>query len=152
GPPDPPARHAAPRPRGAAVSRAITLAAAVAALLVAAPATAGELDELGRYVADPGAVAFEDFRLPTGVFPPDGSPECEGQIHWRTELRPDALSGDDLLILDGADRCPERFVVDVPEEVASYRATVWMRHGSIGARMFVWYPPEAGRDGVPVRM
>lgn len=128
------------------------LAIGLAAGLAPAGARAGEFDELGQYFADPDAVAFEDFNLPTTFFPPDASPDCADQVHWRTELRSDALSGGDLLILDGAGECPERFVVDVPGGVASYRATLWMRHGSLGARMFVWYPEGSGRENVPVRM
>lgn len=115
-------------------------------------AHAGEFDALGVYVQDPQAVAFEDFTEPETFFPPDSDASCEGQVHHRLEAWTDALSGGDLLVLDGAGQCPERFAVPIPSGVGSYRATVWMRHGGLGARMFVWYPPESGREGIPVRM
>ncbi len=115
-------------------------------------ALAGEFDELGRYVGDADAVDLEEFGDPETFAPPDTDAECLAAVHYRVESREDALSGGDLIVLDDTGNCPERFVVDVPPGVGSYRATVWMRHGSLGARMFVWYPPEASREGVPVRM
>jgi hypothetical protein len=139
----------------APLARLAALALAGAALTGTAlprAAHAGDFDDLGRFAPDPGAVAFEDFAEPVSFVPPDLSPDCEGVVAFRAEARADALSGEELVVLDGAAACPERFRVELPRGDGSYRATVWMRHGSLSARMFVWYPPEAGRENVPVRM
>ncbi len=125
---------------------------AAVATLSAAGARAGDFDDTGHYVPAAAAVDFEDFAAPETFVPADLAPACAGQLHFVVQPLTDALSGGEVIVLDGARECPERFVVAVPPGNGSYRATVWLRHGVLNARMYVYYPPETAREGISVRM
>jgi len=60
-----------------------------------------------------------------------------------------ALSGTTIARLhETTGQCQERFLVSVPPVKASYRATVWMRHGAAGARLNVSYPPGSPKTAL----
>lgn len=126
----------------------------VAAVILAMPveAWAGDFDASGRYVPSADAVSFEDFSDPGTFAPDDLNPDCLEEVHFTVQAVPDALSGSDDIIIEGARQCPERFPLEVPPGNGSYRATVWQRHGVLDGRILVYYPADTGRESVSVRM
>lgn len=137
-----------------------TLLLGVVTLGMEAEAMAGDFDAAGRYVPASDATAFvdfgSDFDPDEDHFAPDDTPvECIGLVpNYQLVDGEDALSGDSYARVetDIFDGCAERFVVKLPEEQASYRATVWMRHGSIDAQMTVTFPEESGRETLTAKM
>jgi hypothetical protein len=132
--------------------RALAIAALSGAVVAPSAALAGGFDEQGYFVADPAASAFEPFVQPVRFVPDDVEPACLNE--WFTVVEaPDALEGSTFarVRVENGD-CAERFVVDVPPEKASYTASVWIRHGSGGARITVAYPEETGLPLVSARM
>jgi len=131
------------------VRRAALVVGTLVASSWAAPASAGGFDPRGAYVPSSAAVAFVDFE---GNFDPaqervpaDGGPgECPTGYALRTTG--DALSGAVVLHVDvKAAGCAERFAIrGVPAKRASYRATLWMRHGGLDAQLTARYRPESG--------
>jgi len=139
------------------------MTAAVGAALgvgIATPAAAGSFDGTGRYVAAGDAVAFvdfgSDFDPEEDHFIPDDVPaDCIGLVDsYAIVDGADALSGGSYAQVetDIIHGCSERFLVDLPKEKASYRATLWMRHGSIDAQMTVTFPADSGREIVVAKM
>ncbi len=128
------------------------------AMGLARGASAGEFDASGRYIVDPDATAFVDFGEAFDpdtdrYVPKDAQPEC---LLPAFEKRADAgaLVGDHVVHVEVSvwEGCAERFVVSVPPEKASYRATVWMRGGSVGAQMTAVYPENTGRAVMVAKM
>jgi hypothetical protein len=118
-----------------------------AALLAAAPARAGTFDALGSYQLDPAAVAAEGFEAePARYLPSDVDPSCIDPM-YAVVPGADALEGASYLALRMKPSCPERFAVTLPPEQASYRASVWMRHGGLDASLVVLYADGSGLDG-----
>lgn len=121
-------------------------------LVAAAVASAGELDETGAYVPDPAAVAVidfgPDFDPATDYFTPDDlPPNCQLAIGYALVDAEDALLAGRVAriqtnIFEG---CSERFNVALPSGRATYRARMWMRHGSIDAQLTAVYPDATGR-------
>jgi hypothetical protein len=135
---------------------------ACAALLVccslATSAAAGDFDASGRYLVDPAAAAFVDFGADFDPvkhrYVPDGTKmEC---LLSAFEKMADggALSGDHVVHVevDLWEGCSERFLVSLPPEQASYRATVWLRGGAVGAQMTAVYPESSGRPVMVAKM
>ena len=114
-------------------------------------ARAGDFDAAGRYFPAKDAVFFEDFTAPQRYLPDATDMACLPE-HFTVAEESDALSGASALELKTTDSCPERFVATVPETKASYRATVWVRHGSASARLLVNYPPESNRTDLSAWM
>jgi len=124
----------------------------IAVALQAQAAFAGTFDPGGTYSFDPDAVAKLDFTKKLERYLPDEADDkCKPEAYAQMAV-PDALEGGGVLRLDVVPDCAERFVVHLPKEQASYRATFWMRHGAIGAQMRVEYPDDSGVGGVEVRM
>lgn len=140
------------------MKRLSSIALSALSILAAADATAGDFDGAGNYVPDPNAVASLDFGAELDPMmdrwlPADAPLEC-GLPAFTQVVSPDALAGDTVVAVNTnlAAGCAERFIVDVPEVRASYRATVWMRHGSVDAQMTVVFPDGSGRDIVVAKM
>ena len=120
------------------------LPAAAALTFSAAPAAAGELDAKGEIVPDPSATAFLDFESdPERYLPADAGVSCTPPA-FTVVTAPDALSGESFLNVNAPDGCAERFVVNLPKQKASYRASVWVRHGRAVANFVVLYPEDSG--------
>lgn len=122
--------------------------------LAAGSAAASGFDEQGNFVPDAGATAFEGFDMPERYLPLDVEMGCvaEGYELMTADAIEGALEGDGFVRLQVSEGCAERFVVPVPAEPGSYKATVWMRHGSVGARLVVSYPEETGLPAQHARM
>src|SRR5689334_22086464 len=118
-------------------------AACIAFFAVSGAATAcfaGTFDERGVYVRDPNAAAFEPFDEPTRYSPPDVEMACLAE-HFTVVTDPDAaFEGDSCVNVTAPQQCAENFLVlDLPEGAAAYKATLWMRHGGVGARIVAEY-------------
>ena len=122
----------------------------VALVLAGAHARAADFDEQGYLVPDPGATAFEGFLAPVRYLPDQLEMGCVAEGY--DVVTGPALEGDTYLNLHVSDECTERFSVEVPAVQASYRATVWLRHGGVGARMTVSYPERTGIASLSARM
>ena len=121
--------------------------AMASAALAGAPfpsAFAGDFNASGRYVPAAEAVDFESFGMPERFVPADAETKCLGE-GYELVVDPTALEGDDYARVKVTTDCAERFVLDVPSAPGRYRATVWIRHGSAGARITVSYPDGSGR-------
>ena len=79
-----------------------------AALASTATARAGDFDESGRYLPASGAIAFEDFAAPPTFVPEDLDPACVGEVHYVVQATAGALSGAEVIVLDGARMTAER--------------------------------------------
>ncbi len=113
-------------------------------------AHAGDFDEAGHYVAAKDAVFFEDFDAPTRYVPDSLDMACLPDQYAVAE-EADALSGTSVAQLQVTPNCAERFLATLPVGQSSYRATVWIRHGSVDARLIVLYPPETNRHQLSAR-
>jgi hypothetical protein len=124
-------------------------------VLAASVAHAGTFDAQGNYAADPLAIAVESFDAPTRFLPEDADPKCSELAYsvWDTATRGDAaIDGERSLRLKVVAGCAERVVVDLPKEQASYRATLWMRHGSVSAQFLAIYPEDSGMTTMSAQM
>jgi hypothetical protein len=83
--------------------------------------------------------------------PTDAPAECLGVAFERRE-QPDAIEGAGVLHVNVQGFCSERILLDVPRVQGSYRASVWMRHGSIDAQLTAVYPPESGLELLTVKL
>lgn len=120
--------------------------------LATASARAGSFDAQGNYVVDPAAVAFLDFTSPVERYLPDNvEMQCKPPAYQLKDAD-DALEGKGLLRVAVPSGCVERILVDLPAEQGSYKATVWMRHGSVNAQMRVSYPDGSGLPPLEARM
>lgn len=138
------------------MSRLSSVALSAIVSLAAADAAAGDFDAAGNYVHDPNAVASLDFGVDFDPVadrwvPADAPLEC-GLPAFTQLPSGDALAGDQVIAVNTNAGCAERFIVDVPLVRASYRATVWMRHGTVDAQMTVVFPDDSGRDIVVAKM
>jgi hypothetical protein len=140
---------------GAAQRLGTTLCLA-GALLAPRPTAAAELDASGSLVPRHGAVVFEGFESDFDAearryLPTDAPAECLGVAFERRE-QPDAIEGAGVLHVNVQGFCSERILLDVPRVQGSYRASVWMRHGSIDAQLTAVYPPESGLELLTVKL
>jgi hypothetical protein len=123
-------------------------AAALLAGLWPSPARAGEFDGLGEYHPDAKATAYIDFEAdPPRYFPSDADPKCMTPM-FAPVVADDAVDGKGYVRLDVMQGCAERFEVTLPPVKASYRASVWMRHGALDASVYITYPADSGLDRV----
>jgi len=125
---------------------------ALAIVSVTSVASAAEFDDRGVFVPDAEAVDFEDFSAPERHVAEDAELPC---IAKHFEVITDdalALEGDAFVRVDVAQDCHERFVITTPASQGSYRASVWMRHGSGDARLVAEYPEESGEPQQTARM
>ncbi len=129
-----------------------------AIVLGVASASAGDFDARGNYVPNPEAVGGLDFGLEFDPvarrYVPAGTPlEC-GLASFAQIQSDQAIDGDWVLQVNTDIRqgCAERFLVDVPVVQASYRASLWVRNGSVDAQMTVVFPEASGRDTVIAKM
>lgn len=132
------------------MARRLSSLVTAAALLLSGAAHAAEFDAENNLVPDPSAAAFETFDMPTRYVPEDVEMGCLGEGYEVTSGA--ALEGDSFVRLQVTDGCAERFQIEVPAEASSYRATVWLRHGSLNARLVVAYPAESGVATLTARM
>jgi hypothetical protein len=121
-------------------------------IALAYPAEGGTFDALGHYRPDPKAVVFMDFSAAidpkADYFVPSDNPADCSKPGFTQVPATDALAGDSVLHIqtNAIKGCAERFVVrGVPERKASYRATLWTRHGGLDAQINANYKPESGR-------
>jgi hypothetical protein len=130
-----------------AVSRGRSAALCAGALVLAGAsgvARAGTFGPEGEYVPDPAAIAHLDFEeTPERWLPVGSDPKCRALGFTHVE-RDDALDGPGVVDLKVASGCSERFMVFLPHVRGSYRATVWMRHGSLNAQMVALYQDASG--------
>lgn len=117
-----------------------------------AAAWAGAFDERGVFRVSADAAAFEAFVAPTYFVPDDAEESCTLKTFHEIIDDGTALEGATYARVDAPSACQVRFVVELPPVQASYRATLWMRHGSAGARVLVSYPAESGIPLQPARM
>ena len=123
-------------------------AAALLAGLAPSPARAGEFDGLGEYHPDAAATAYVDFEAdPHRYFPSDADPKCTTPM-YAPIVADDAVDGKGYVRLDVMQGCAERFEVTLPPIKASYRASVWMRHGALDAGVYITYVEGSGLDRV----
>jgi hypothetical protein len=138
------------------MSRLFCASLALAALSLPWPARAGQFDYAGDYLPDPDAVATIDFNGDHERYvPPETDPLCiTDKESFATVAGDDAIDGKHYLHIQTRieDGCAERFLVDVPAERASYRARVWVRHGSVDAQLTVFYPDEVGLETLAAKM
>lgn len=120
----------------------LCLAAAAVVALAVSPAGASTFDERGVLSAQDDAVAFESFDAPERVVPADAEPVCLPEHYEVMSDATLALEGASYVHVSVPEGCAERFAVTPPEGQGSYRASVWIRHGSASARMLVKYPDE----------
>lgn len=120
-------------------------ALALAASTLSASARSGTFDPDGVFYPSPLAQIYEDFStLPKRYLPPDTELECVPLQHEHLSKNDataagGALTGTGFVRLPKDAECPERFRLDLPKSQASYRASLWSRHGSLGARVVVSY-------------
>jgi hypothetical protein len=111
-------------------------------------AFAGNFDARGVYHPDVKAVAFENFDAPQRYVPDGTSDNCL-EPAFMVQADASALSGGSSVKLQvSSGQCQERFLVAVPATKASYRATVWIRHGSAAGRLNVSYPDGSGHSAL----
>lgn len=122
----------------------VSLFAAAAVSSFAGVARASDFDDRGNLLPDASYVDFEDFVDPERYVLADTEEGCLGPAFEVVE-RPDAISGTTVASLTPRTDCLERFLFVVPLKKASYRASVWVRHGTLGARLTASYPEETGR-------
>lgn len=131
--------------------RGLSGAIVAASCFFAAHAAASEFDARGLLLPDPSSVAFVDFEGTTFdldadyIEPPGGPGDCKRGSTLVTS--PTALSGSRVLHVDlTAVGCADRFRIrGVPAKKASYRATLWMRHGGLDAQLTATYRAETGK-------
>jgi hypothetical protein len=126
--------------------------ALLAALSATAAARAGTIDPLGDLQLDPDAVVVDGYEKAPARFLPDGTDmKCQAP-GFEVVTLPDAMEGKSYLALHLVDGCAERLPFAVPPEQASYRATVWTRHGGITASVVIEYADGFGLDGLAVQL
>jgi hypothetical protein len=121
-------------------------AVAIPLALLARAAHAGEFDAQGEYRTSPEATFTLDFSSePERFLPDDTDAPCQ-KAGYTLVTQDDALDSGSFLRLqvDQESDCLERLVVELPSVKGSYRATMWMRHGSLGAMMVASYPEGSG--------
>jgi len=130
----------------------------LALVLVTPQALAGSFDEAGDYLPDPTAIATVDFGSDFDpeedrYVPADLDPVCE-PVSFQVVEGTDALDREHYLHVqtDALAGCAERFLVTVPPGKSSYRATLWVRHGSVDAQLTVVYPEESGLETLAAKM
>ncbi len=137
--------------RAARARRPAAAAALLATLGAAGVARAADFDAQGNFLPDPGATFFEPFSAPERYLPEMPEMGCVAEA-FSVETG-GALEGETFIRVKVAPDCAERFVLgSIPMAQASYRATLWLRHGSAGARVVVSYPEETGLPLVVARM
>lgn len=120
--------------------------ALLAALLAGGAARAGSFDAIGAYRFDPGAAAVVGFETaPERFLPDDAGEKCMEPMFTVVE-KADAIEGGRHAELRIQGDCAERFLFALPAAQASYRATVWMRHGGLDAAIVVAYAEGSGLD------
>lgn len=128
-----------------------SLLAALFAVAPAAIARAGDFDAAGRYVPDADATVFEDFVAPVRYLAP-GDVDCSLPAFTVVE-DPTALSGATVArVFEQNPQCHELFRVELPAKRASYRATVWVRHGIGASRINVEYPADTNLPTLTARL
>jgi hypothetical protein len=125
---------------------------AAAVTLAGAPARAGTFDGQGLYRYDPSTIARLDFSAAPERYLPEGIEDKCLLAGFSAVSDDSALEGDGYLKLRVPQGCAERFLVTLPRVPASYRATVWMRHGSLDAQMTILYPEDSGLEITIARM
>ncbi|MFT3774636.1 MAG: S41 family peptidase [Minicystis sp.] len=124
----------------------------LAVILAGASARAGTFDAVGSYRIDPGATAGVGFEKdPDRYLPADAGGKCEEPM-FTVVSGADAIEGDRYAELRVNDGCAERFQFPLPAEQASYRASVWMRHGGLDASIVVVYADGSGLDTTSAQM
>jgi hypothetical protein len=122
------------------------VAALAGATAFASAARAGSFDAQGNYRAAPDAVLFERFVEPPDIFLPTDSPaECLEPMS-EVVAEADALEGGSFLRLAITEGCSERYRLALPVGQASYRASLWLRHGSLDAQIIAIYPADSGLE------
>src|SRR5262249_33455604 len=120
------------------------IAAFVLASVTSSGASGGTFDSRGEYQKDPAAAAYLDLSSPLERYvPPDAEMKCQAPM-FESQTLDDALDGTDALRLEVVPDCAEHIVIHLPAEDASYRATAWMRHGSLNAQILVEYLEGSG--------
>jgi hypothetical protein len=125
---------------------ALALGAAIglATLASSGAARAASFGADGSLVRDPAAVAWLDFESEPPRYLPDGlDPKCRDAAFTMT-AGDDAMDGASFARLLVQPGCSERLMVYLPHEKASYRATIWARHGALNAQFVAIYQdPQA---------
>jgi hypothetical protein len=130
------------------VRRWLLAGAALVTALSPRLARAGEFDGLGEYHPDPKATAYVGFETdPDRYVPSDADATCLPPM-FTAVVADDAIDGKGYVHLVTLPSCAERFQVTLPPIKASYRASVWMRHGALDATVFATYPAGSGLDNV----
>jgi hypothetical protein len=134
------------------VRRRALVAVALAAALFPGAARAGEFDGLGEYHPDAKATAYFGFETaPDRYFPSDADPKCE-PLMFAPVVAADAVDGTGFVRLDVLPGCAERFQITLPPEKASYRASVWTRHGALEGSFLITYVDGSGLDRVEAQL
>ena len=139
--------------------RAACVVPAVLALPTAA--SAGEFDTEGRYLFSADAAVTESFSAPVSYFEEDAENLCMSSHFDAVVDAADALEGTEYINVSVPGDCAEQYVLfsdgvvapevaPAPEDAASYKVSVWMRHGGAGARVIVSY--DEGEDVVSARL
>lgn len=135
--------------------RIVPFSLGIAAFGVCSVASASEFDTSGHLSKSAGATYFEGFEAPERYVPADAEVKClpaAFEILRSSGPESEPLEGETFARVSADLDCGERFLVTVPPKQGSYRATVWIRHGSVGARMVVSYPAETGLPLQAARM
>lgn len=133
----------------------VLLSGLFAATVLLAPTRvhASDFDELGKLLPAEDAAAFDSYeaQLPEIFVPEDENPACASP-KVSLETREDALDGSQVVSLDTTSFCTARLMFALPRVTASYVARVWMRHGSVAARITATYPEGSPRALLAARM
>lgn len=124
-------------------------------------AAAGDFDEEGRFAFAGDSVVSESFIAPTSHIDDGAEGPCASANFELVVDAQDALEGSEYVRVEVPSDCSEQFVLfgdglrapgvaPAPMEQSSYKASLWMRHGSAGARLIVSY--DDGEDVVSARL
>jgi hypothetical protein len=135
-----------PKPRAAFVG------ALAIALGTSGAARAGTFDAAGDYRLADDAIATIDFtKAPERYIPADADASCQDPM-FTAVMGDDAIEGGSYITLKVNSNCAERFLFPLPKKQASYRASVWMRHGALAANVFLGYADGSGLDDLSVQL
>src|SRR5262245_4496336 len=127
-------------------------ASAAAVVLLSRTSWAGDFDDTGRLSPTEVATYFETFEEPVRYFAEGEPPECAPPGYEVIADEAAALEGGTYVRVDTADDCAERFELTVHDGQGAYSASIWLRHGSAGARFIVKYPDEIGGEQLTARL
>ncbi len=125
---------------------------AAALFATAQSSRAGELDPSGSYLFAPESIATQGFAAEPERYVPDDADVACLDPEYTLVSSDTALEGAAYARIVTPLQCGERFVVSLPAVQDSYRASVWIRHGSVVASFVALPSDESGLPLTSARM